>query len=231
MKTEQFLDIIFCIFVLPGMMFLFPTGEWAQWHTGPVLLVIAWLYGVWALCRYLLGRQLLSGRHGVWTAIGALFVATAVTFLLSMARVDFPRDAEQLSGLELHQRAIWLLYLTAALHGLSVGILSEQLRRLSASRESDQAETAARTSLERVVSEAVSGETLTLKVDYKAVQVPLSEIQYIESRNNYACVHLDNRPDVVSQVTLKALLDMLPEGKFIRIHRSYIVPSYPTRFP
>ena len=56
--------------------------------------------------------------------------------------------------------------------------------------------------------------------------MPVTAIKYIEGRNNYACFHLDHRKDVVSQITLKSVMEMLPEGKFARIHRSYIVPLW-----
>ena len=78
----------------------------------------------------------------------------------------------------------------------------------------------------RAEAQEVTGEEILLKAGYKTVHVPLSAIQYIEGRNNYACVHLDHREDVVSQIPLKKVLEQLPEGKFIRIHRSYIVPLW-----
>ena len=71
------------------------------------------------------------------------------------------------------------------------------------------------------------GDIIQVKSDYKTVHhVPVTAIRYIEGRNNYACFHLDHRNDVVSQITLKSVMEMLPEGKFVRIHRSYIVPVW-----
>ena len=72
MKKETLLDIIFCIIVMPGMMFLFPAGEWIQWHPGYVLTYILWLYGVWLLCRKALGPLLLHGWRGTVTVAGSL---------------------------------------------------------------------------------------------------------------------------------------------------------------
>ena len=65
-----------------------------------------------------------------------------------------------------------------------------------------------------------------MKVNYQTVHVPLSAIRYIEGRNNYACFHLDFREDVVPQLTLREVEALLPEGKFVRIHRSFIVPLW-----
>jgi len=75
--------------------------------------------------------------------------------------------------------------------------------------------------------EAFPTETfIEVKSNYRTVQVPLPAIQYLEGRNNYTCFHLDNHDDVVTQIPMKRALDALPEGKFVRIHRSYIVPVW-----
>ena len=227
MNSGRVVDIIFCILVLPGMMFLFPIGEWAQWHPGYILGYAGWLYGVYFLCREALGPMLLKGAKGILTALGILFLVGAVTFLRSWTPVDFPRDADTVSGrLELHQRAMWVLLLADVTIGLLVGVFSSRIKELSASREVSAAMDNARSSLYKRSFDAVADEDIELKSDYKTVRVPLSSIQYIESRNNYSCVHLDHQEDIVSQITLKKVMELLPEGKFLRIHRSYIVPVW-----
>jgi DNA-binding LytR/AlgR family response regulator len=97
---------------------------------------------------------------------------------------------------------------------------------LEAAQAEGVARQAAQAALDARAAQAVAGETVTVKADYKDVTIPLAAIQYIEARNNYACLHLDHQEDVVSQITMKALLEMLPEGKFVRIHRSFIVPVH-----
>ena len=227
MSSGRVVDIIFCILVLPGMMFLFPIGDWAQWHPGYILGYAGWLYGVYFLCREALGPMLLKGKKGILTALGILFLVGAVTFLMSWSPVDFPRDADTVSGrLELHQRAMWVLLVADVTIGLLVGMFSSRIKELSASREVSAAMDNARSSLYKRSFDAVADEDIELKSDYKTVRVPLSAIQYIESRNNYACVHLDHQEDIVSQIPLKKVMELLPEGKFLRIHRSYIVPVW-----
>lgn len=227
MKNGHLVDIIFCILVLPGMMFLFPIGDWIQWHPGYILGYTGWLYGVFFLCREALGPMLLNGAKGIWTALGILFLVTAVTFLMSWSPVEFPRDADTVSGrLELHQRAMWVLLIADVCVGLLVGMYSSRIKELSARKEVTAALDNARSSLYKRSFDAVADEEIQLKSDYKTVHVPLSAIQYIESRNNYSCVHMDHQEDIVSQITLKKVMDLLPEGKFMRIHRSYIVPVW-----
>ena len=227
MKNGNLVDIIFCILVLPGMMFLFPIGEWAQWHPGYVLGFAGWLYAVYFLCRAGLGPLLLKGAKGVFMVLGVLFLVAAFTFLMSWSRVDFPRDADTVSGrLELHQRAMWVLLIANVTIGLLVGMYSARIKALTVKQEITAALDNARSSLYKRSFDAVADEEIQLKSDYKTVHVPLSAIQYIESRNNYCCVHMDHQEDIVSQITLKKVMDLLPEGKFLRIHRSYIVPVW-----
>ena len=119
-----------------------------------------------------------------------------------------------------------MLYIAAMGCGLATGILARRIRSLEAAQAEGVARQAAQAALDARAAQAVAGETVTVKADYKDVTIPLAAIQYIEARNNYACLHLDHQEDVVSQITMKALLEMLPEGKFVRIHRSYIVPVH-----
>ena len=227
MKNGRLVDIIFCILVLPGMMFLFPIGEWAQWHPGYILGYAGWLYGVYFLCREVLGAQLLKGAKGILTVLGVLFLVAAITFLMSWSRVDFPRDADTVSGrMEMHQRAMWVLLVADVTIGLLVGMYSTRIQELAEKKEVTAALDNARSSLFKRSFDAVADEEIQLKSDYRTVHVPLSAIQYIESRNNYSCVHLDHQEDIVSQIALKKVMELLPEGKFIRIHRSYIVPVW-----
>ena len=226
MKNGWLLDIIFCVIAMPGMMFLFPLGEWISWHPGYVLGYALWLYGVWFLCRHALGPFLLKGWKGLATVLGVLFLMGAVTFLMTLTQVDFPRDPAALGKMEPHVRAMWVLLLFVVAYALPVGALTTRVQELTSVKETDEALDNAREALEQRRAESVTGEEIQVKSGYRTVHVPLSAIQYIEGRNNYACFHLDHREDVVTQMTLKTVLEQLPEGKFVRIHRSYIVPVW-----
>ena len=226
MKPEHLTDIIFGGILLPGMMLFFPLGEWLQWHPSYVLVFVLWLYLVLLLCRKVLGPMMLRGWRGKVTVAGILFIVVSVNFLMTFTPVDFPKDPSQVGKMDLHMRAMWVLLLSVIAYGIPVGMLVRQVKDLSAEKEVDEAVNEALEALETKRAEAVGGEEILLKSGYKTIHVPLSAVRYIEGRNNYACVHLDHRDDVVSQITLKDLMELLPEGKFVRIHRSYIVPVW-----
>jgi two-component system, LytTR family, response regulator len=59
--------------------------------------------------------------------------------------------------------------------------------------------------------------------EYRMLKIDLSEIEYIESLEDYIKIHLGNAKPVMTLMTLKGVLEKLPADKFKRIHRSYIV--------
>jgi len=61
-----------------------------------------------------------------------------------------------------------------------------------------------------------------LKSDKKMVKVMLRDIVYIESLKDYIRVRTTTR-EVISLQKISFLEEKLPEGKFLRIHRSFIV--------
>ena len=83
--------------------------------------------------------------------------------------------------------------------------------------------------LSRLRSMAMAGDRdggeITVKSEYRNVNVPLSRIRYIEAMDNYSKILLSDGSQVLTQMSLKEMSEMLPSGKFIRIHRSFIIPS------
>jgi two-component system, LytTR family, response regulator LytT len=80
--------------------------------------------------------------------------------------------------------------------------------------------------LEKGVPDQVeaNNEFLFLKSDYKIKRINFNDILYIEGLKDYAKVYIQNsaRP-VMSLTTMKLLESKLPETKFMRVHRSFIV--------
>lgn len=65
---------------------------------------------------------------------------------------------------------------------------------------------------------------LYIRADYSLVKIDARDILLIEAYDDYVKIHVRDQKTVVARMTLKILLDKLPEGRFVRIHRSYIVP-------
>jgi len=69
-----------------------------------------------------------------------------------------------------------------------------------------------------------NNEFLFLKSDYKIKRINFNDILYIEGLKDYVKVYTQNSPKpVLSLTSLKLLESKLPENKFMRVHRSFIV--------
>lgn len=64
---------------------------------------------------------------------------------------------------------------------------------------------------------------LFIKVDYSVVKIPVADIMYIEGLDNYLKLHFANRKPIIARMSMKGILEKLPEKQFLRVHRSYIV--------
>jgi DNA-binding LytR/AlgR family response regulator len=67
-------------------------------------------------------------------------------------------------------------------------------------------------------------EFLFLKSDYKIRRINFNDILYIEGLKDYVKVYTRNDPKPILTIsTLKLIESKLPESKFMRVHRSFIV--------
>jgi DNA-binding LytR/AlgR family response regulator len=60
--------------------------------------------------------------------------------------------------------------------------------------------------------------------EYRLVKIQLSDIDYIESLEDYIKIHIAGAKPILTLMSMKKVLEKLPADKFQRIHRSYIVP-------
>lgn len=69
-----------------------------------------------------------------------------------------------------------------------------------------------------------NNEFLFLKSEYKIKRINFNDILYVEGLKDYVKVYIQNAPKpVLSLCTLKLLESKLPQDKFMRVHRSFIV--------
>jgi DNA-binding LytR/AlgR family response regulator len=69
-----------------------------------------------------------------------------------------------------------------------------------------------------------NNEFLFLKSDYKIKRINFNDILYIEGLKDYVKVYTQNNAKpLLSLTSLKLLESKLPESKFMRVHRSFIV--------
>ena len=61
-----------------------------------------------------------------------------------------------------------------------------------------------------------------IKTGYKIQKILIDEIIYIESMGDYVRFFLEEKK-IVTLLSLSKMIELLPEQKFIQIHRSYII--------
>lgn len=67
-------------------------------------------------------------------------------------------------------------------------------------------------------------QSIFVKSEYKLIQIDLDKILYIEGLKDYVKIYVeDEAHPVLSLMSLKSLEEQLPEQKFVRVHRSFIV--------
>jgi DNA-binding LytR/AlgR family response regulator len=70
--------------------------------------------------------------------------------------------------------------------------------------------------------ESVTREHIFVKADRRYFKIRLADILFVEGLKDYVVIQTAERK-IITNATLKAMQERLPEGKFLRTNRSYIV--------
>jgi DNA-binding LytR/AlgR family response regulator len=65
---------------------------------------------------------------------------------------------------------------------------------------------------------------LFVRLDYSLVKIVIADILYVEGLDNYIKIHFVNEKPLLIRMSMKAIMEKLPESEFIRVHRSFIIP-------
>ncbi|PLK43728.1 LytTR family DNA-binding domain-containing protein [Emticicia sp. TH156] len=69
-------------------------------------------------------------------------------------------------------------------------------------------------------------EYIYVRAEYRMLRVDLSTIEYIEGLEDYIKIHISGQlHPVLTLMSLKGILELLPSHQFSRIHRSFIVAN------
>ncbi|PJR04574.1 LytR/AlgR family response regulator transcription factor [Avrilella dinanensis] len=105
-----------------------------------------------------------------------------------------------------------------AIEGFNVNAVDYILKPISLDRFQTAVEKT-KNYLEKVV------DYLMIRADYKLYKVDYSEILYIESLDDYIQIYLNSKSKIIARMSMKNIIEKLPSEMFIRIHRSYIIPT------
>ncbi|MBO7609801.1 MAG: response regulator transcription factor [Muribaculaceae bacterium] len=67
-------------------------------------------------------------------------------------------------------------------------------------------------------------DSIFVKSEYKLLQIKLDDIRYVEGLKDYVKIYTEQSPrPILSLMNMKAMEQMLPASRFMRVHRSFIV--------
>lgn len=73
-----------------------------------------------------------------------------------------------------------------------------------------------------VPEKSSQSEFIMVKTGYNTININLNDILYIEGLKDYIKIHMPGKT-ILTLNSLKKLQEMLPESRFVRVHRSFIV--------
>lgn len=75
-------------------------------------------------------------------------------------------------------------------------------------------------------SKSERSDSIIVRSEYKMIKIELADIEYIEAMEDYIKIHLlSSTHPVLTLMSIKGILEMLPSNQFSRIHRSYVIPN------
>ncbi|MCX6266738.1 MAG: LytTR family DNA-binding domain-containing protein [Bacteroidetes bacterium] len=78
--------------------------------------------------------------------------------------------------------------------------------------------------MRNAIPEGAQDDFMFVKSGYQTFRINFTEVKYIEGLDDYIKIHFeDERKPLLSLMSLKSILEKLPEGGFMRVHRSFIV--------
>lgn len=115
-------------------------------------------------------------------------------------------------------------YSEYAVEGFNLQAVDYLLKPFTQARFEAAVEKAKRT-FEYKQQQDVSGQQfIQIRADYAVHRVALGDIRYIEGLDDYLKIHLEGAKPIVARMTMKAMVESLPDAAFMRVHRSYIIP-------
>ncbi|MCC6287022.1 MAG: response regulator transcription factor [Chitinophagaceae bacterium] len=136
-----------------------------------------------------------------------------------------------LNGIDLYrsvQQDAMVIFTTAysefAVEGFNLNAVDYLLKPFTFKRFLQAAEKAQEYYTYQLQKQKTASQYLFIRADYSLVKIDIKNILYIEGYDDYLKIHLEDQKPVITRMTIKNIIEKLPENNFIRIHRSYIIP-------
>ena len=146
-----YIDLAFCLIVLPIMVALSPIERWIHNFTTYMILAGIWLYLVYIVNRIFTIPFLFGNRNKKICGITMIILSIIVTFILSGVELYIPKPnihdegiVRRLPQILQYQQALWTLFMIVEAFSFAVGLLVhtniQKARLREAEAERDKAE-------------------------------------------------------------------------------------------
>ncbi len=150
-NVSLYIDLAFCLIVLPVMVMIFPIERWYHHFQWYVTAVGIWLYGVYLLNRLVTVPCLLGGGRTRMTGVVMILLSLTVTYMFSHVNLYNPKPSIHDAGItrilpavQQYQQAVWSLFMIVEAFSCAVGLLTQanqqKARRRAVEAERDKAE-------------------------------------------------------------------------------------------
>ena len=150
-NVSRYIDLAFCLLVLPVMAIIFPIERWFhnfQWY---VITVGVWLYLLYFLNRVVTVPSLFHAGVRRVSGIAIIIASIAVTYYLSQISLYNPKPnihdsgiTRMLPSVQQYQQAVWSLFMIVEAFSFAIGLLTQvniqRSRRRAVEAERDRAE-------------------------------------------------------------------------------------------
>ena len=146
-RASSYIDIAFCLVVMPLMIGIFPVERWYHNFRWYVLSVGIWLYCLYFINRLLVVPCLSSGGRRRIAGILAIVVSVGVTYAFSSVELYSPKPSvydagicRRLPDVLQYRQAIWSLFMIVEAFSFAVGLLTQigSQRQLRAEAEASR---------------------------------------------------------------------------------------------
>ena len=131
-KLPFYIDLIFCLVLLPAMMTLLPIERWLINNSLFVYLLVSWLYIVYILNRRFIMPFMFAGTKRFWIAVSLILLTAVGTYLITRYQMEVPlhhmrrtRLLQHIPKIKLQQQAVWFLYVVVIAFSAAVGLLTQ----------------------------------------------------------------------------------------------------------
>ena len=148
---SKYIDIVFCIIVLPVMVIMFPIERWYHNFQTYVISLGIWLYCLYFLNRLLTVPFLFDGGKKRMIGIGIVILSLAVTYVFSAVTLYTPPPnihdigiVKLFPSVKQYQQAVWSLFMIVEAFSFAVSLLIQteihRSQRREVEAERDRAE-------------------------------------------------------------------------------------------